>query len=91
MVNKKSWREFRDSGLLWFVNTILHMFGWAIVINFKNYDKEDDDGEIVDIYPARVDFRGFGEESVEKGYKKVHSYMKNNIESIYNETFKGEN
>ena len=24
MIEKKTWKEFRDSGLLWFVNTILH-------------------------------------------------------------------
>ena len=90
MVNKKSWKEFRESGLLWFINTILHMFGWAIVINFEDYDEEKGDGDIVEVYPARVKFRGFGEESVEKGYKKVHSYIKENIEDIYNETFEEE-
>lgn len=36
MVNKKSWNEFRNSGLLWFTNTILHMFGWAIVLVENN-------------------------------------------------------
>lgn len=27
MVNKKSWKEFRDSGMLWWINMILHTFG----------------------------------------------------------------
>ena len=31
MVNKKSWDEFRNNGLLWWINMILHTFGWAIV------------------------------------------------------------
>ena len=55
-VTKKSWDEFRDNGLLWFINTILHMFGWAIVV-------EVDNGEVINAYPARVTFRGFSEES----------------------------
>lgn len=27
MVTRKSWEEFRQNGLLWFTNLILHMFG----------------------------------------------------------------
>ena len=28
MINKKTWNEFRNSGMLWFVNMILHtLFG----------------------------------------------------------------
>ena len=54
MVNKKTWKEFRDTGLLWFINTILHAFGWSIVIEYENV-------EITDCYPARVKFRGFNE------------------------------
>lgn len=53
MVEKKGWKEFRDTGLLWFINSILHLFGWAIVIAIN------EDGEITDAYPARVKFRGF--------------------------------
>lgn len=33
MVEKKTWNEFRDSGFLWWINMILHTFGWAICIN----------------------------------------------------------
>lgn len=35
-VKEKSWEEFRDSGLLWWVNIMLHMFGWAIVYEMEN-------------------------------------------------------
>lgn len=35
MQGEKTWEDFRESGLLWFINTILHVFGWAIVV-FKN-------------------------------------------------------
>ena len=30
-VKEKSWEEFRGTGLLWMMNSILHLFGWAIV------------------------------------------------------------
>ena len=35
MVKKKTWQEFRKTGLLWFMNTILHAFGWAIVVEVE--------------------------------------------------------
>ena len=48
MVEKKTWKEFRDTGFLWWINMILHTFGWSI------YIEVDDDGEIINVYPARV-------------------------------------
>lgn len=36
-------KKFQDSGLLWFINGILHTFGWSITIE-KQGDK------IVDFY-----------------------------------------
>lgn len=42
MVTKKTWKEFRESGFLWWINMILHTFGWAIVI-----DVDDNGDEIL--------------------------------------------
>jgi hypothetical protein len=78
MVTRKSWNEFRESGMLWWINTILHTFGWAIVI-----DMEDD--RVVDAYPARVKFRGFDEERSTKGYKQVSQYMVDNAQELLKE------
>jgi len=78
MIKRKKWKEFQDSGLLWFINTTLHLFGWAIV-----FDVED--GEILEVYPARVEFRGFPEEVNDEGYAKVSSHMQENIASITKE------
>ena len=75
MVEKKNWKEFRDSGLLWWINVSLHLFGWSIV-----YEFEDD--EIVKVYPSRVQFRGFDEKSNSQGYAKVSEYLKDNIEEL---------
>lgn len=79
MVTEKTWAEFRESGLLWFINTTLHMFGWAIVMNMK-------DGEIVSAYPARVKFRGFSEQSNTDGYIKVSNHLKENIDELVKES-----
>lgn len=78
MVNKKTWDEFRKTGLLWWINMILHTFGWAIT-----YEMED--GKVVNAYPARVKFRGFDEKNNDKGYTKVSKYLKENIEEILDE------
>lgn len=79
MIERKEWEEFRDSKLLWFINTILHTFGWAIVIDVDN-DK------IVDVYPARVKFRGFSEEINTDGYIGLSKYMKDNCEELLKES-----
>lgn len=80
MINKKSWEEFRECGLLWFINQTLHIFGWAIVIEL------DDDENITNAYPARVKFRGFPEETNSEGYMKVSKYLKENADDLYNES-----
>ncbi len=79
MVDKKTWEEFRNSGLLWWINMILHTFGWAIVIN------TNDKKEIIDAYPARVKFRGFGEKNNTEGYIKVSQFIKDNAMQLFEE------
>ena len=79
MVEKKTWKEFRESGFLWWINMILHTFGLAIV-----FDMEND--EIKDVYPARVKFRGFGEKNNTEGYIKVSEYMNKNAGILFEES-----
>lgn len=80
MVKEKDWKEFRDSGMLWWVNMILHTFGWSLVCEIS------DDGEILNVYPARVKFRGFDEKSNTDGYIKVSKFMKENAEELLEES-----
>lgn len=47
MINKISWKEFKDSGVLWWINMILHTFGLAIV-----FDMED--GEVTYVRNVRT-------------------------------------
>lgn len=78
MVEKRTWKEFRDTGFLWWINMILHTFGWAICVDFDN-------GEIVNAYPARVKYRGFIENNNTAGYIKVSKYMKENAPDLLEE------
>lgn len=80
MVEKKSWKEFRESGLLWFANMILHTFGWAIVIEVNT-----ENGEITGCYPARVKFRGFCEKDNTEGYIKISKFIAENAEQLEKE------
>jgi hypothetical protein len=79
MIQKKTWEEFQAAGLLWWINVILHTFGWAIVIVME------DNGTISSSYPARVKFRGFQEAANEEGYLKVSAYLAQHAAEINEE------
>lgn len=79
MVERKSWQEFREKGMLWWINMILHTFGWAICVQVE------DDGTISDAYPARVKFRGFAEKNNTEGYQKVSKFMVDNATDLEKE------
>ena len=58
-------------GLLWWINRSLHLFGWALII-----ESNDTTNEIVDVYPAKVDYRGFTEEVEDIGFEKMETFLK---------------
>ena len=76
---KKTWKEFRESGLLLFVNTFLHIFGWVIVIEM------DDDGN-ESAYPARTSWRGFPEDSMTSAYQKLTKKMQEDLPQLLEDT-----
>lgn len=78
MIKRKSWEEFRSHGLLLIINQTLHIFGWAIVFVCHG-DK------VVDVYPARVKFRGFSNEDVSEAYTNVTSFMNSCAAELYAE------
>lgn len=83
MVNKKDWSEFRSAGLLWFVNSILHAFGWAIVCVIEG-------DEVREVYPARVKFRGFSEGINSNGYTRLTKHLSENMEDLLLEVEDGQ-
>lgn len=75
MVTRKTWEEFRNSRLLWWVNRSLHLFGWAIVLDIEG-DK------VTDVYPARVKFRGFSEANETEGFIGLTEHLKTTIDEL---------
>lgn len=70
-IEVKSWEEFRATGLLLIVNTILHCFGWVIVCTM-------DKGKVIDVNPARTKYRGFSYEDQAEAHTKLAEYLSNN-------------
>lgn len=64
-----SWDEFRKSQLLWYVNRLIHLFGWAIVTEV------DDNGKVTRVFPARTSFRGFSEEREIEGFTGLTQHL----------------
>ena len=79
MVQRKTWEEFRETKLLWWVNRSLHIFGWAIVIEV------DPSGAITGAFPARVKFRGFDEGHEADGFNGLTQYLKETVDELVEE------
>lgn len=82
MVTRKTWEEFRAAGLLWWANRVLHVFGWAIVVIV---DEDNLDGPVQEVYPARVRFRGFDENTEAQEHSKLSDWMAQNVETLVEE------
>ena len=80
MIEKRTWEEFRAAGLLWWANRILHVFGWAIVV-----EVDAGDGSISDAYPSRCKFRGFGEQAEGEGHEALSRYIAENAPDLLRE------
>ena len=76
---QKTWYEFRQSGLLLFVNTFLHIFGWAICVVTDAAD------QVIAVYPARTRYRGFSQESTADAYVKLSEYVSKNHKKLLEE------
>ena len=76
---QKTWYEFRKTGLLLFVNTFLHIFGWAICVVTDAAD------QVIAVYPARTRYRGFSAESLGNAYIKLSEYIHKNHKKLLDE------
>jgi hypothetical protein len=71
MIEEITWDEFQNTGLLWYINTILQPFGLSIALEVDGID-----GPILDAYPVKTKFRGFSEEIIDASCEKMATYMK---------------
>ncbi len=65
----KKWNEFRETGLLVFVNVFLQIFGWSLVIELS------DKGKVESVYPKRVTYNGFPENTMTNAFLKIKNYI----------------
>ena len=79
MIERGTWDDFRAVGLLWWVNRMLHLFGWAIVVEM------DGDNVVTDAYPARCHFRGFDEDSEGEGFQRLTEHMAEKADALLND------
>lgn len=79
MLEEKSWDEFRETGLVVFINKILHVFGWTLTFDV------DEDNRVLKAYPSRTGFRGFDKETDDESYTKISRYMKENAANLLKE------
>ena len=63
--------EFREAGLLWWVNRIIMLFGWVIITEVEMGEKE----KVTKCYPARTKFRGFDAATEDRSYKKLTDHL----------------
>ena len=73
-MTKSSWNEFQNSGLLLFINQMLHLFGWAIV-----FEQDQETKEITNVYPAKVKWKGFSNTDVYESYAKITKHLSDNL------------
>ncbi len=79
MLDVKSWKEFRDAGMLWWVNRTLQLFGWSIKYEF------DGDMNVTGVMPVRTRHRGFTKELEAKGHQQLTAFIADNIETLADE------
>lgn len=66
-MDRQTWEDFDRTKTLWWINRILHTFGWSIVLEYN-------DGKVVDAYPARTGWLGFSREVDEAGLKGFRAH-----------------
>lgn len=73
MIDERNWEEFRNTGLIWWINRSLHLFGWALVAEIEA-------GKVFRVYPARCRFRGFTGDVEDQGFSQLREYLKQDSE-----------
>jgi hypothetical protein len=64
------WKAFQEAGLLWWVNRMLHLFGWVI-----NMAVNSETGDVHRVWVDRCEYTGFSRESEERGFERLKRHM----------------
>ena len=84
MFEEKTWEEFRSTGLLVFINSFLHIFGWSLAAIVES-DPATGKPQTIAVVPGRTKFRGFSSDSVSNAHKKLAAYMVENAAILQQE------
>lgn len=68
-IEKRSWEEFHQTRLLWWINRTLRLFGWSIVLVVQ-------DEKVVDVYPAKTNATSFPEDFEKTAFKELQEYIR---------------
>lgn len=74
-MEEKTWKDFQEAGLFWWINRTLHLFGWSLVY-------EEHDGEILKVYPAKTKWRGFERATEIEGFQKLTAHIESEIKIL---------
>ena len=80
MMDKKTWQEFQQTGLVWWINRQLHLFGWSLVLM-----QDKDTKEVFDAFPARTSWKGFDRKDEEERFKTLTEYLAANVNDLVKE------
>lgn len=75
-MDKATWKEFREAGLFWWINRSLHLFGWSLVY------EADEKNNILNVYPARTNWRGFLSSTEEDGFVKLTNHINESMPQL---------
>jgi hypothetical protein len=79
-MERRTWDEFRSTGLLYLTNKVLHAFGWVIV-----WAKDDETGA-VSAFPARTSYRTHSPESEASGQQRLQAWVRDGFDAVVQET-----
>lgn len=72
IIETKTWAEFRDCKLLWWVNRTIQLFGWVIIV------EQNDEGVVIGAHPARW----FDQEFEGEAYKVLTEHIAANRDRL---------
>ncbi len=76
MIERRTWEEFRETGLVKIINVIIRAFGWSIYYEYTN------DKKFVQVYPIRCKHMRLGDASMTKAYLNLAKWMNENSEEL---------
>ncbi len=79
-IEARTWSEFREAGMVFAANKVLHMFGWCLVFAV------DEQSGLRYCYPARTRYRGLAPEPDRAGTQRLYRWVCDAAGSLAKET-----